>query len=149
MKDRNTLWDPLRKKEVASTPEEQVRQWCIRVLADSMQIPMHMMMSEVGFLLGDKRFRADILVYDRKAQPLMVVECKRPETAVTNEVLDQAIRYNMALNVRYIMITNGTKTFICRREAERFVFLDNVPTYSEMLETVSYVSNNNPGLSGS
>ena len=133
MEGRHTIWDPLRKKEVALTPEEEVRQWCIGVLSRSMCVPMHMMMSEAGFKLGGKSFRADILVYDRKAQPLMVVECKRPEVALTQEVLDQAIRYNMALNVKYIMITNGTKTFICRRKDAGFVFVDKVPVYDEML----------------
>lgn len=115
------------------TPEEEVRQWCIGVLSRSMCVPMHMMMSEAGFKLGGKSFRADVLVYDRKAQPLMVVECKRPEVALTQAVLDQAIRYNMALNVKYIMITNGTKTFICRRKDAGFVFIDKVPVYDEML----------------
>ena len=133
MEGRHTIWDPLRKKEVVLTPEEEVRQWCIGVLSRSMCVPMHMMMSEAGFKLGGKSFRADILVYDRKAQPLMVVECKRPEVALTQEVLDQAIRYNMALNVKYIMITNGTKTFICRRKDAGFVFIDKVPVYDEML----------------
>ncbi len=127
-----TIWDPLRKKEVALTPEERVRQWFIGVLNGSMGVPTHMMMSEVGFRLGGKQFRADILVYDRKAQPLAVVECKRPEVELTGEVLDQAIRYNMALNVRYIMITNGTKTFIASKDGERFSFMDKVPSYNEM-----------------
>lgn len=133
MDDRHTIWDPLRRKEVVLTPEEEVRQWCIGVLSRSMCVPMHMMMSEAGFKLGGKSFRADVLVYDRKAQPLMVVECKRPEVALTQEVLDQAIRYNMALNVKYIMITNGTKTFICQRKDAGFVFVDKVPVYDEML----------------
>jgi hypothetical protein len=133
MDERHTIWDPLRRKEVVLTPEEEVRQWCIGVLSRSMCVPMHMMMSEAGFKLGGKSFRADVLVYDRKAQPLMVVECKRPEVALTQEVLDQAIRYNMALNVKYIMITNGTKTFICRRKDAGFVFIDKVPVYDEML----------------
>lgn len=127
-----TIWDPLRKKEVALTPEERVRQWFIGVLNGSMGVPTHMMMSEVGFRLGGKQFRADIIVYDRKAQPLAVVECKRPEVELTSEVLDQAIRYNMALNVRYIMITNGTKTFIAFKDGERFSFMDKVPSYNEM-----------------
>ena len=127
------VWDPLRKKEVALTPEERVRQWCISVLAQQMQVPMHMMMSEVGFRLAGKQLRADILVYDRNARPLMVVECKRPDVALTQEVLDQAIRYNIVLDVRYMIITNGTKTFICRKQDEGFVFIDNVPTYNEML----------------
>ena len=133
MTERQTIWDPLRKKEVALTPEERVRQWFINVLSRQMQVPMHMMMSEVGFKLGGKQFRADILIYDRSAAPLMVVECKRPETELTREVSDQAIRYNMALNVRYIAVTNGVKTFICRREGDGFVFMDSVPKYSEMV----------------
>lgn len=133
MDKRQTIWDPLRKKEVALTPEEEVRQWCIGVLSKSMQIPMHMMMSEAGFKLGEKQYRADIIVYDRKVKPLMVVECKRPDVQLTSEVLGQAIRYNMVLNVRYILITNGMKTFICGRQDNGFVFLDRVPTYNEMV----------------
>ena len=128
-----TIWDPLRKKEVALTPEEQVRQWCIRVLAEQMQVPMHMMMSEVGFRLAGKQLRADILVYDRSAKPLMVVECKRPEVALTQEVLDQAIRYNIVLEVKYMIITNGTKTFICQRRGDGFEFINTVPVYNDML----------------
>lgn len=132
MNTRQTIWDPLRKKEVALTPEERVRQWFIGVLSQSMGVPMHLMMSEAGFKLGEKQFRADILVYDRKAQPLAVVECKRPEVELSAEVLDQAIRYNMVLNVKYIMITNGTATYIAGKEGERFVFLNKVPSYNEM-----------------
>ena len=130
---RLTIWDPLRKKEVALTPEERVRQGCIGVLAGQLQVPLHMMMSEAGFKLGDKQFRADIIVYDRKAQPLMVVECKRPEVEINGEVLDQAVRYNMVLNVKYIMITNGTRTFVCRRDGSGFSFIDKVHAYNEMI----------------
>ena len=131
----NTIWDPLRKKNVALTPEERVRQWCIGVLADHYKVPMHLMMSEAGFKLGSKQFRADIIVYDRKAQPLMIVECKRPEVVLDKEVLDQAIRYNMVLNVKYILITNGTRTYICQRsDADgRYVFIDKVPEFNEMI----------------
>ena len=93
---------------------------------------MHMMMSEAGLKLGEKQFRADILVYDRKAQPLVIVECKRPEVELTQEVLDQAIRYNMVLNVKYIVITNGTKTYMCGKQGDRYVFLSKFPTYNEM-----------------
>lgn len=133
MKARQTIWDPLRRKDVALTPEESVRQWCIGVLAKQMQVPMHMMMSEVGFGLGAKQLRADVVVFDRKGKPLMVVECKRPEVELTVEVLDQVMRYNMVLDVKYMLITNGSKTYICRKEGEQYVFMDTVPTYEEML----------------
>ena len=133
MNERKTIWDPLRKKEVVLTPEEHVRQWCIGVLSRNLQVPQHMMMSEVGFKLGAKQFRADVRVYDRSTHPLLVVECKRPEVELTQEVLDQAIRYNMALDVKFMMITNGTRTFICEKQGTGYVFLDKVPTYNEMI----------------
>ena len=133
MSNGQVIWDPLRKKEVSLTPEERVRQWCIGVLNTSMEVPLHMMMSEAGFKLGGKQFRADILVYDRSAQPLAVVECKRPEVELTQEVLDQAIRYNMVLNLKYMIITNGTKTYICKKEGSGYVFVNSAPKYSEML----------------
>lgn len=133
MTEKRTIWDPLRKKEVALTPEEHVRQWFIGVLTQNLRVPMHLMMSETGFRLGDKQFRADILVYDRNAKPLMVVECKRPEVELTPEVLDQAIRYNMVLNVRYMAITNGKATYICGKTDTGYGFLDHVPNYEEMI----------------
>ena len=133
MSNGQTIWDPLRKKEVALTPEERVRQWCIGVLNTSLGVPMHMMMSEAGFKLGGKQFRADILVYDRVARPLAVVECKRPEVELTQEVLDQAVRYNMVLNVKYMIITNGTKTYILKREESGYKFMDSAPQYNDMI----------------
>ena len=94
---------------------------------------MHMMMSEAGFRLGDKQFRADIIVYDRHLSPLAVVECKRPEVELTRDVLDQTIRYNMVLNVKYIIVSNGNKTLILRKNESGYGFIDYVPKYNEML----------------
>lgn len=137
MNNMQTIWDPLRKKHVALTPEERVRQWCIGVLSEKLGVPVHMMMSEAGFKLGGKQFRADILVYDRQAKPLMVVECKRPEVELDSEVLDQAVRYNMVLNVAYIVITNGRQTFVCTKTETagkvQYFFVDKVPSYNEMI----------------
>ena len=137
MNNMQTIWDPLRKREVALTPEERVRQWCIGVLSGELGVPLHMMMSEAGFKLGGKQFRADILVYDRQARPLAVIECKRPEVELSSEVLDQAIRYNMVLNVAYLIITNGRQTFACVRNHVdgklQYSFIDKVPSYNEMI----------------
>ena len=124
-----TIWDPLRKKDVALTPEERVRQWCIQVLARQYKVPMHMMMSEASLKLGGKSYRADIIAYDRSLQPVLVVECKRPEVEITAEVLDQAICYNMVLDVKFILITNGMRTYIMKKENERFVQVQTLPEY--------------------
>lgn len=134
MPEKNTIWDPLRKKNVALTPEEKVRQWFIGVLASHMEVPLHMMMSETGFRLGEKLFRADILVYDRKAAPLIFVECKRPETELSEDVLDQVVRYNMVLGVRFIVITNGLKTYILEKKDGGYGFTGSIPKYNEICQ---------------
>lgn len=128
------VWDPLRKKLVALTPEEKVRQWFIGVLRDSAQVPVHMMMSEVALKFGDKPYRADILVYGRDTAPLMVVECKREDVQLDREVLEQALRYNLALGVKYIIITNGQKTFGFKKVEGEIPFeqMNSFPTWEEM-----------------
>ena len=127
------IWDPLRKKHVARTPEEEVRQWFISVMISGMKIPSHMMMSEVPIRFGDKDYRADIVAYGRDASPLMIVECKQPSVAIDQKVLDQAIRYNNVLNVKYIAITNGVKTFIFTKVGEKFEFMEKAPLWDEMI----------------
>ena len=132
--EKQTIYDPLRKKEVALTPEEEVRQWFIGVLRDGLGVPAHMMMSEVGMVYGaGKVLRADIVVWARgTGKPLMIVECKRPEVTLDSDVTDQALRYNNILDVKYIVITNGTKTFMFRREGDGFVFVEKAPLWEEM-----------------
>lgn len=128
------IWDPLRKKSVRNTPEEAVRQWFISVLHEGMRVPEHMMGSEVAFRHGAKQYRADILVYDRSARPIMIVECKKPQVELDQEVVDQAIRYNNELDVRFIVITNGAKTFMFKRTMGGWEFMQKAPTWEEMLK---------------
>lgn len=130
----NTVFDPLRKKEVALTPEEQVRQWFIGVLHEEMQVPYSMMNSEVSLRLGGKKMRSDIVVFARDLHPMMVVECKRPDVELTREVADQIFRYNYVLDVPFFVATNGQNTYICKRNAEGGEFLIKAPTFTQMLE---------------
>ena len=129
---RQTVWDPLRKKEVALTPEEKVRQWFIGVLRERLKVPVYMMMSEVAMKFGGKDFRADILVYGRDTAPLMVVECKRENVEMSREVLEQALRYNLVLNVRFVVITNGLKTFGFERTGEGYSQMKSFPDWETM-----------------
>ena len=62
-----------------------------------------------------------------------MTECKRPEVELTQEVVDQALRYNRALDVRYVVVTNGLKTFMFGRGPEGFTFLEKAPLWEEML----------------
>lgn len=127
------IWDPLRRKEVTATPEEQVRQWFILQLQEVFKVPVHMMKSEVGFKFGDKRYRADILVYDRDLRPLVVVECKRPDVSIDAAVIEQSMRYNSVLGVHFIILTNGNLTYLYKLKDGTFVPCETVPDYNEML----------------
>jgi len=127
------IWDPLRRKSVRNTPEEAVRQWFISVLHQGMGVPEHMMGSEVSISHAGKQYRADIVVWDRSARPLMVVECKRPEVTLNQAVVDQALRYNNELDVAYIAITNGAKTFMFGRSGDGWEFIQEAPKWEEML----------------
>lgn len=126
------MWDPLRKKEVAATPEEEVRQWFILRLIEA-GVPEGLMRSEVSLKYGSKSFRADILVFDRCGQPLAIVECKRPSVDISAGTAEQALRYHASLGVKFIYLTNGKKTYIYKKENEGFCPCNYLPTYSEMI----------------
>jgi len=128
------IWDPLRKKEVADTPEERVRQWFIGVLADSAGVPLHLMGSEVSLEYGDKKWRADIVIYGRDGGALGIVECKRPSVEITAEVAQQALRYSAVLSVQFIFLTNGNFTYIYKRDSDGFKQFDHLPTYEEICQ---------------
>lgn len=131
---KKMIWDPLRKKNVVETPEETVRQWFIRVLRDNQGVPEHMMMSEVPIEFGAsrKKYRADIVIYGKNAVPLIIVECKRPEVILSEETLNQALRYSMTLNAKYYIITNGNNTYVSMKESGRIKMLDSLPYYSDI-----------------
>ncbi len=118
---------------MALTPEEQVRQWFIQVLLNNCSVPSHLMMSEAPLLFGAKKWRADIVVYDRSGAPIAVVECKRPDVDIDKEVASQAMRYNMVLNVRWLMLTNGKRVLVFRKEGNEFKAMTSLPSYEEML----------------
>lgn len=129
-----TIWDPLRKKEVALTPEEKVRQWFIDYMNRLCGVPMALMNSEVSLQYGAKPFRADIVVFDRDGHPIMVVECKREDVEIDSEVVRQALRYHAVLNIDYVVLTNGRTTYAYKRDATgTFRPLKAMPNYESML----------------
>ncbi len=128
------IWDPLRKKEVALTAEEKVRQSFIAFLHGKCGVPFPLMNSEVAFDYGRKHFRADIVVFGHKGEPLMVVECKNEQVRLGALTARQALRYHAVLNVEYIVLTNGKSVYIYRKGSDgAFSQMDHFPVYEEML----------------
>ena len=134
------IFDPLRKKHVALTPEENVRQQFIRWLNEKRQWPLHLMMSEAEISLGNVHLRCDIVCYanttntegNRMLHPKMIVECKRPSVKINAKVFEQRWQYALILKVEYIVVTNGIQTFACRYENinKKYSFIKDVPFYN-------------------
>ena len=114
------IFDPLRKKMVVLTPEERVRQQVIMWLRDSEGIPEIRMMSEYPFKYNGRNYRADIMVFDRKLEPEILVECKAPSVRIDGKVIEQVIRYARVLAAKTIIVTNGidTKSFTLKGESD-------------------------------
>lgn len=129
------LYDPLRRKEVAWTPEEEVRQGLIQWLHREKGVSLNWMMSEYGFHHGQMNYRADVVVFGKDMHPLLLAECKAPGVPIDRSVIEQGLRYNRTLQVKYMLFTNGKTTYIVQLDKiqNRFVYLDTCPDYPTML----------------
>jgi len=132
---KETVFDPIRKQNVANTPEEGVRQWLIKLLSSELNYPLHLMSCEYPIDMSGKKYRADLVVFDKEAKPVLIAECKAPDVAITNEVFRQIFTYNMVLKVKYILVTNGSVTFLAKVDpySGEYSFLDTILNYSELL----------------
>ena len=61
-------------------------------------------------MLGEMRKRFDIVVYDQRITPLILVECKEMNTMIDHKVLDQVLSYQTYIQAQYMVVTNGNKT---------------------------------------
>ena len=129
------IFDAFRKKFVKLTPEEWVRQHFARYLVEEKGYSASLMAVEMNMQYNRLNFRADVVVYNRQAQPVMIIECKAPEVAIRQEHFDQIVRYNMQLRVRYLIVTNGLEHYCCRLDYEQgsYVFLKDIPEYAQLL----------------
>ena len=123
--DTQQVFDPIRKKWVAFTEEEKVRQFFILQLMNELEIPASHISVERKITVNGLSKRYDIVVY-KEAKPWMVVECKAPHIPLTQEVLEQAGRYNITLNAEIIGVTNGinTKLFMIEFETGKITYIN-------------------------
>lgn len=128
------IFDMIRHKFVALTPEEWVRQNFIRYLVEEKKIPAVMLAVEKSLTLNKLTKRTDILVFGDSGKPLMIVECKSPTTAISQKVFEQIGRYNLALKVSYLAVTNGLQHYCARIDLNKntFAFLKEIPEYGNM-----------------
>lgn len=131
---RKQIFDILRRKYVALTPEEWVRQHFIHYLVEHKNYPSSLLANEVSLQIGEKRMRADSVLYDNQLHPRMIIEYKAPNITLTQKVFDQITVYNLLLHVDYLIVSNGMTTYICKMDYEKqtYMFLEAIPNYENI-----------------
>lgn len=129
-----TILDVLRRRFVALTPEEWVRQHFVHFLIEHKGYPSALLANEVELTCGQKRLRCDSLLYSTEAKPRMIIEYKAPTVALTRKVFDQISAYNMLLHVDYLVVSNGLQHFCCRMDYQNgtYEFLRDIPEYCQL-----------------
>lgn len=127
--NNSLIFDVIRKKFVVLTSEEWVRQHAVHFLISEKHFPASLINVEKQIILNNTKKRYDIVVFNSDGSIYLIVECKAPNIAITQDTFDQIARYNLVTNAAYLMVTNGLAHYYCRMdyENERYVFLEEVP----------------------
>ena len=133
-KQQPKILDVLRRKYVAITPEEWVRQHFVHYLIEHKGYPAALMANEMSLSIGNKKLRADSVLYNRHLQPRMIMEYKAPTIEITQKVFEQIAAYNLLLHVDYLVVSNGLQHYCCKIDYENnsYSFLRDIPNYSEI-----------------
>ena len=128
------VFDILRSKYVALTPEEWVRQHFVNYLIQHKQYPAAYLANEVNLKIGGKVLRADTVLYDQQLRPLMIIEYKAPHIAISQKIFNQLFAYNLQLHATYLVVSNGLQHYCCMltHDHEKYVFLDDIPEYNKL-----------------
>lgn len=129
------IYDILRRKHVALTPEEWVRQHFIHYMIECKSYPASLMANKVSLKYGSKSLRADTVLYNRSLKPIMIMEYKAPDISITRNVFDQISAYNLLLHVDYLIMSNGMQHYCCKMGYDRrsYTFLTDIPDYPDII----------------
>lgn len=132
--ERPKILDILRRKFVALTPEEWVRQHFIHFLIEHKGYPSALMANEVALSCGNKQLRADTVLYDRDLNARMIIEYKAPTIKITKRVFEQVTAYNFLLHVDYLIVSNGLTHYCCKMNYEKnsYMLLTSIPDYKDI-----------------
>ena len=121
------IWSPVRKAFLVLTPEEWVRQHIVAYLTSECGFAPQTIVEEYPVSLNYTAQRADIVVVDSQAQPLLLVECKSYDIKIGDNAISQAVRYNSIIKARYIMLTNGMQLIFMEQTDSGYRPLTGVP----------------------
>lgn len=125
---KDMIFDECRKQWILLTPEEWVRQNFLQYLIKEKKYPASLIAVEREIMLGDLKKRFDIVVF-KNALPWMIIECKEMEVELSEAVIKQILNYNITLQVKYLVITNGKSTFGLYIKDGQFEWISELPDF--------------------
>ena len=128
------IFDSQRRKFVALTPEEWVRQNFVHYLLEHKHYSPAFLANEVAVTLNGMSRRCDSVLYGHDMRPLMILEFKAPQVAITQKVFDQICRYNMVMHVKYLIVSNGITHYCIRMndDYDGYTFMEDIPEYENL-----------------
>lgn len=127
--EKRYIFDGIRKAWLLLTEEEWVRQNLVAYLLNVLRYPASFVALEKAIEVNSLTKRFDVLVYNRTHEPWLLVECKAPQVTLTEDVLQQALRYNLSVPAKYIVITNGAATIGWEKKEGRLTLLEDLPAF--------------------
>jgi hypothetical protein len=129
------VWDPLRHKWVALTPEEEVRQRLIQLLLQEKHYPRSLLAAERSLQYAQLQKRFDLLGFDRQARPLLLAECKAPDVRLEEATLEQIALYNSRFGAPWLLVTNGKLMLVFHLSGGQYQFRGaELAAFSELLK---------------
>lgn len=128
---KQQVFDVLRRRFVALTPEEWVRQQFVHFLIEHKGYPAECIGNEVSITLGATKKRCDTVIYGSHAEPLMVIEYKSPSVEITQKVFEQICRYNIKMRVEWLVVSNGLQHYCTRINYKNntYQFVEDIPAF--------------------
>lgn len=126
---KELIFDEIRKQWVRLTPEEWVRQNFVQYLLQVLHYPAAYISIEKEIKLGERKKRFDLLVFDNMHRPWLMLECKAMDVDLTEQAVEQIVRYNMSVPVSYLVVSNGSYTYAWQKTEHAFESINQLPVF--------------------
>lgn len=125
------IFDPIRKKYLVLLPEELVRQLLLQYLIEIKKFPAGRINVEKQLTVLSSKRRFDMVIYDKNANPKMLIECKAPNVKINQKTFEQIAKYNLSIQADYLLVTNGIETYCCKMDYQNksYSFISEIPDF--------------------
>lgn len=132
--DQVLIWDRCRKIWITLYREELLRQCIVNYLIEMKGYAEKCISIEKKINYHSLAKRYDIVAYNQRLEPILLIECKSPTEKLTDNSWKQLAMYQEIINGKTIWLTNGIDHRIIRffGPGEPPVFLDEPPEYGTL-----------------